>query len=391
MEQKIKFIIIGLIAFLVLSIFTNLQTLSSKAAIQRERDRLSKESSILEEKFNKVSRDYQRLEEKSNLLNQDLEKASKEKEDIQSKYDSLTKVNQELEERIKSLQFKTETANAPAAFEPQDSYWAGILKTKTILELQLENVRSELKTLQINNEQLQRDKNSLQSEANNLNLEKQDIKRQLEYNQKQLVYNQKIVDNVALELVGEKNDKSQIKDTFKAVKNENLVLRRQLKSLSNRKVNLERKIQELQEENAHFEKRFNEMGILLKDKLLQVDNLKMQVGFGSAAAGVPGAEKNNSSVELPPIVVRPQKELPALEAEAGSSLGARVLAINKENNFVIIDAGGDSGIKVGNSFSVLRGNNIVATIEVIQARKSISACDIKKEISPIKIGDSIVR
>ncbi|MCU0651450.1 MAG: hypothetical protein MUC39_00700 [Candidatus Omnitrophica bacterium] len=384
MEQKIKFIIIGLIAFLVISIFTNLQTLNSKAAIQREKERLSKENTGLNEKLDKVSRDYQRLDEKAGLLTKDLEKAGKEKEDIQVKYDALTKLKDELEERVKSLQFKSVAKSEPASFEPQDSYWAGILKTKTTLELQLDNIKSELKTLQINNEQLQREKSSLEVEINNLGFERQDLKRQLEYSQKQLVYNQKIVDNVTLELVGEKNDKSQITDTFRALKNENLVLRRQLKNLSSRKVNLDKKIQGLQEDNARFEKRFSEMDVLLKDRLLQIDSLKKQ----TSAVVTADDGLRNSSVELPTIVVRPQKESAGTGAVSATG---RVLAINKENNFVVIDAGQDAGIKIGNAFNITRGSNVIATVEVIQVRKAISACDIKKEISPIQIGDSVSR
>jgi len=384
MERKIKFIIIGLIAFLVISIFTNLQTLNSKAAIQREKERLSKENTGLNEKLDKVSRDYQRLDEKAGLLTKDLENANKEKQDIQAQYDALTKQKDELEERLKSLQFRSVAKTEPASFEPQDSYWAGILKTKTTLELQLDNLKSELKTLQINNEQLQREKSSLQVEINNLGLERQDLKRQLEYGQKQLVYNQKIIDNVTLELVGEKNDKSQISDTFKALKNENLVLRRQLKNLNSRKVSLDKKIQGLQEDNARFEKRFSEMDILLRDRMLQIDSLKKQASSVATA----DSDMKSSSVELPTIVVRPQKEIAG--SEVADNAG-KVLAINKENNFVVVDIGQDAGVKVGNAFNITRGSSIVATVEVIQVRKAISACDIKKEISPIKIGDSVSR
>ncbi len=108
------------------------------------------------------------------------------------------------------------------------------------------------------------------------------------------------------------------------------------------------------------------------------------LGGGTAAAQPPEEEKE--SVELPTIVVRPQPESSAQESK---EVSGNILAINKDNSFVIIDLGLDTGIKVGDTFQVQRDNKFIATIEVIQARKNISACDIKKETEPIKVGDSV--
>lgn len=384
MEKKMKFIIFGLICFLVLSIFLNIRTLNSKQLLQKKNDELRNENTSLQEKVSKISRDYQLLEEQANLLSQDFERVSKEREELQSRYDSLDKQRQELVERLKSFEKKPEAPQVEAAAPlPTDAYWAGVLKEKTNLELQLENIRSELKTLQINNEQAQREKQALELELNNLKLQEQDVKRQLEYSQKQLSHNQKVIDNLTLELVNEKNDKLQINDSLKVLKNQNLILRRQLKSLGSRKVNLERKILQLREENARFEKRFNEMDILLKDKTIQIETLKKELA--TTAQPEPGDEQKKTSVELPPIVVRPQMTKPQTE---GLTFGS-VLAVNKENNFIIIDLGEDSGVNLGDTFDIYRDNNLIAQVEVVQVRKSISACDIKQETTPIKAGDSV--
>ena len=93
------------------------------------------------------------------------------------------------------------------------------------------------------------------------------------------------------------------------------------------------------------------------------------------------------SVELPPIVVRPQAASLPIN-ETGIGMG-KVLAVNRDNNFVIMDLGGEQGIKVGNTFVVYRGDQPIADVEVVQARQSISACDIKRETTPIKVGDTI--
>jgi hypothetical protein len=73
----------------------------------------------------------------------------------------------------------------------------------------------------------------------------------------------------------------------------------------------------------------------------------------------------------------------------GSALVGKILAINRDNNFVVIDLGTSVGIKPGDKFQVYRDDSVIANLEVIQTREKISACDIKRETSPIKVGDGI--
>ena len=97
--------------------------------------------------------------------------------------------------------------------------------------------------------------------------------------------------------------------------------------------------------------------------------------------------KDSKVVQLQPIVVKAAEETPKKPAAAAG----QVLAINEENNFVIIDLGEDSGVKVGQTFNVYRNNQQIATLEVIQTRKEISAADIKNlsSGSKIKVGDMV--
>ena len=56
---------------------------------------------------------------------------------------------------------------------------------------------------------------------------------------------------------------------------------------------------------------------------------------------------------------------------------------------MVVDLGEDSGIKLGDMLQVYRSGEAIGTLEVIQVRKPISACDIKKESTPIRIGDTV--
>lgn len=380
MEQKLKFVVIGLagiVAILIISLFVNI---SAKQAVVRERDEAKKENESLVAQINDALQKQQDAENKARSLAAEVDRLTKVKDDLSKKYELTDRARLELVEQIKQLKTQKEAApqSQVAPSQVVDAYWGGIIKAKTDLEIQLASVRNELKIAQINNEQIQRERNALDFEINNLKRENQDLKRQIEYNQK-------IMDSVTQDLVREKNDKMQIEEGAKPVKDENLVLRRQLESLNNRKISLDRRLADMQDKNAKLESRFNEMDVMLREKMAQVEGLQKDIYILKSGKGE-GSEKDES-VELPPIVVRPKEEVPV--EEATTSLTGKVLAVNKDNNFVVIDLGEDSGVKLGEQFQVYKEGKPTAGLEVIQVRKSISACDIKSESSPIKIGDTV--
>jgi myosin heavy subunit len=271
-----------------------------------------------------------------------------------------------------------------------DAYWATVLKQKTDLELQLNNLASQFKSAQIANEQLCREKTSLELEISNLKREKEDVKRELEYNKK-------LLDSISQELVREKSDKMQVQDSFKLIKSENSILTRQLDALNSRKVDLEKRLQAMQDDKDAVEKKFNDMQTMLTEKVSQMNGLRDELDAirQGTVSDVPEytpsckTSSNKGAVELPPIVVRPQQTEECLRKDAGAPYQGKVLAINKDSNFVIVDMGEDSGVKPGDTFQVYQKDRPVASVEVIQVRKSISACDIKKQTETICIGDTV--
>ncbi|MDD5653310.1 MAG: hypothetical protein PHT31_04000 [Candidatus Omnitrophica bacterium] len=401
MEQKIKFIIIGLIAVLVVSFALNIFTLLSKEQALRSNNTLQEDKSSLLKEVETSKQKVGQLQKQLIELNQGVDKLNKEKEEIQKKYDLVDKARQTLVDQVKALKEKEASSKTSASATAQpasnalgnDAYWAGILKQKKDLEWQLDTVRSELKTAQINNEQLQKEKSALELEAGNLGREKQDLGRQYEFVQKQLEYNKKMMESIALELVGEKNDKLQIQDSFKAIKTENAMLRRQLKNLNDRKISLERKLATAQEKSHTLESRFNEMDVLLKDKMLQLEKISRTVPSSEATA-------KEEPVELTPIVVRPPSETttmpsittPAAETSAASipQKEGKISAVNRDNNFVIIDLGEEQSARVGDVFNVYnKANKPIGVVEIIETRKAISACDIQRENEKIQVGDKV--
>jgi len=388
MEQKVKLIIIGLAVFTLVCLFLFILTFSVKQDLMRERNDLKAENTTLSLKVDKLTESLRGYESKITSLGRDLESASQQKAELEKKYEEVNKAKEELLKRLEGRVVQSEPLRAPQELIPQtsDAYWADVLKAKGELELQLNNLREDFKSLQIANEQAQREKSNIELDLNNLKRENADLKRQFEYNQK-------LMDSIAQELVREKNDKTQIQDAYKTTKNENASLSRELKGLNVRKTALEKKVQELQNTKGGLEHRLSEMEEMLTEGVTQIGGLKERIDDIKTTAKPGSIEKadQKDSVELPAIVVRPQPDLTAPRAEKSPEAGmaGKVLAVNRDNNFVVVDLGQDAGLKSGDILKVYRGERAIAGIEAIQIRRNISACDIKKEADPIKIGDIV--
>lgn len=387
-QQKMKIITAGLAGILLISLIINLQTFGAKQALLRERDILTKDNLSLKGQVEQAFKEKRRLDEQVNSLNADLARISKDKEEIQGKFDLANKEKEGLVAKIQKMESQLRVATVASKSEggpvSEDNYWASVVKAKKELELQLQDIDEKLKLAELNNGQLQKEKGALELDIGSLNGDRDDLKAQLEYNKK-------LMDRLAQDLVIERNDKFQIQDTLKAVRNENKLLRRQLSSLNNRKVEVERKLTALEKEKIELEDKLGNTDALLKDHLLQIGNLKRRLEKTQGAGGVSeavaeGGATKEEAVELPPIVVRPQQ---SEDNEGPLPLVGKVLSVNKENNFVIVNLGEDSGVKIGDTFQIYRKDMVVANVEAIKVRQDITACDIKKEIEPIKVGDIV--
>ncbi len=204
---------------------------------------------------------------------------------------------------------------------------------------------------------------------------------------------QKAIDSITSELEEEKNAKALLEQRFEVLKNDNKILTRQLSKLNEQKNDLEKKFQDSQKEKIKVEQSFEGEEQIIPSPVAQVDNLKEQPDVIQSAPGprIPKAEEVRDgikAIELSPIVVRPSAEPEAREIPVVPVRG-KVLAINKESNFVIINLGFDAGAKVGDIFRVYREDQLIASLEVIQTRSNIAACDIKREMFPVKIGDVV--
>ena len=270
------------------------------------------------------------------------------------------KVEEAIRER-KELQDKVSALSADldkASQEKQD-----FQKQYELIIKERSDLLEKVKTLQRNNEQLRGDLSNLQREKQRLG--------------------QSSESNLA------------------PIRQENAQLKQQLDNLNSLKTKLETELGQLKGEKSVLDQKLNEIDSLLEQKLTRLRYLSIKEELdairGNGTLEAPAtqpAQSEKDSVELPPIVVKPQTQAkpdsPAWQRKAANVRPTgTVLEINKENKFIIIDLGNNVGTKLGDTFKVYKQGAPIANIEVIQVRQSISACDIKEEITPVEAGDIV--
>jgi len=399
MQDKMKFVLIGLAALIIIILFLFLQSSQYAGKLRTERDSLKDTSNSLNIQLANLNKENKQIKEEFDIARKSLEELGMEKSNTEKTFKSLSEERDKLKAEVEKLLAESvaiKTTVAPVSSEPKevasptaDAYWAGILKKKAELELKLENLRGEFKAAKLENEQLKSEKDKLGLDMQSYETDQKDVNREFEYNKK-------LVDNLTTELTREKTDKFQVMEALRALKSENKFLKQQLKIIYDRKTKLEEKFSELQDKNAVLESNMAKMESFVREKILQVDSLRNDLGIMPPAQGGERplarekaedySAKKKGSIELAPIVVRPQEENRS-KGQAGKTVS--VIAVNKDSNFVIVSIGSNSGVKIGDTFHVFRGDDPIAVVEVIQARDNISACDIKNESIPIAVGDTV--
>jgi chromosome segregation ATPase len=380
MEQKAKFIILGLVVVSLISFVMSLQMIGSRKALEEAKIELERENQSLAEKVKAMEVSLEQKKRSEERLLKDLDEVTQERDEVQSRYFQLESEKTKLAEEIKSLKrAPVQVQKQTQPIEGTDTYWAGVLKSKLDLELKLEKVREQLKDLEINNDQLKRQGLTLGLELKNVKRERDDLARGVEYSQR-------MIDGLSADLVREKKDKLNIRETLKLIRSENSTLRQQLRSLSSRKVTLERQLQSLQQEKAGLQRKLTQMETVLTDQVSNINVLRDQLEIVRKTVPKPTTSSAESAVELPPIIVQPQGQG---FGQAQSVAPGEVVSVDKENNFVVIDLGESAGLKVGDRLNVYRRDKVIAVVKVIRTRKTISACDIERELLPISIGDLV--
>ncbi len=399
MDQKMMKIISVILSilllvslFLVVNYATNYSSLEERykklednhRALSLEKDSWAKKVAESKEEISRLKEYQDRYE----AVNQELDKANQARDDGQKKIDKLIKENNALLEKLEKIltEKAVSAAGSPAKESPRESvyapantdeYWAGILKDKTNLEMESANLKDAVKNAELKAQEYLKDKAAWEIDLQQVTKEKEDLQSSLEYNEK-------TGDNLSMQLYQEKEDKLRLKKKADILKKENYDLRGRLKEAIGNQVYLEKKLKAVEDKRLELSNRLNQMDEVLQDKLSSLYSAETVLSEIKKSS-----TSENSSIELSPIVVHSKpaevKEIPSPEPV---SLG-KIVNINNENNFVIIDAGESQGIQVGAALRVFREEKQIAVLEVIELRAKSCAADIKEKSVGLEVGDAV--
>lgn len=426
MSKSAKQVVIILVLLLVVSIVFALSTFKEKATLAdnnsqlqgevtgykknlaaagekqkelaSENDQLKQQASEVLDKKTKLEEELTQLNTKIADFEVRIETLNSERDDWKGRYEKASKERDEaiakMEDAAKKLEEQKKLAasqaaeNSYAELDPSkqsENHWSGVLQEKAQLNLRIEKLEGDLNQSAMDIEELKKRNSDLEMEINSLKQEKDELVRQM-------TLKTNVADNISVDLVREKNDKKAVIDQLEKMKQENLDLRSQVKELGTMKIALEKSITRLQEDKAVIEKKLIQSETVIQSRLDDVIKLKDDIRKASSA------KPKEQEVMLPPIIVngsssQAKPEAPAApqapQPSAQRTISGKVVSVNQENNFVILDLGEKSGAKIGDRLSVYRDDGYIGELEIIQVRSDISAADIRKQSMPLQPGDSV--
>jgi len=422
MEPKAKLMsvvlifIILILGFFTMSFWRENETLKGKTQqLQRELKDKATENQALTAKLGDAKRSLDKLTSEKEAANKELTRIGTERDKLQTSLDTAMKEKEKLTQALKKAQSDKgkeatvvvmpsgeestgvritatgEQTEAAAGTPKDDLYWEKVVKEKALLKAKTEDLQASLKEKELQAKALDKDKRDLKSRLDDLLATREELARELEFNKR-------TIDILSADLVKEKEDKRLALKEVKRLRNENSSLNRELRMIAKGKQTLEDKLSGLENMKGDLESKMLEVQTMLRERSLEIGDMQEKlVGALDKAKGAPG-----SVVELPPIVVKKPRGSGASVAEApsgadasmsaGAAVHGTVIAVNRKENFVVVDIGETSGLQDDQRLVVSRGNKRVASLKVIEIRKEIAACDIQN-IQPgesIREGDIVV-
>lgn len=381
MENKSKLLILVSVVICVALVFVLYQTTQTynldKKKYSEEIDKLRQDKEAVVGDFNRAKDSAKIAQKKLEEIQNNLIDLSGERDEWKNKYEEAQAQREEFENKISELEraasrqpqvAQKEISEAPVVYS--DSHWADLVKERASLEITVADLKQELETMVIRVDELTKENTELNQELDKINRLKTDLERQV-------AYNQKLTQTLSDELVREKNDKRVFINELDKIKQDYAIVEQQLKDSSDEKLVLSKEQQGLKEENKVLARKISELDQVLQDRMSEIIKVKDQLTDIRTKTDKSGESQAGAKVvELPAIVVKADERTSA-EAVPAEKLSGSVLAINKDNNFVVIDIGETAGVRSGMQFNVYRNDQKIASLEIIQVRRDISAADIK--------------
>jgi len=174
------------------------------------------------------------------------------------------------------------------------------------------------------------------------------------------------MDQLRMDLEQQKKSRSDLETKLNQAQTDVRKTQAQLRELESQRVELETKVKNLETESQGVE-----LG-------------KIEV---VPEAVVSKAKTKRIPAPSPTVTEKKEKAAPAISAVEG-----KVLVINKDYNFVVMNLGSKDGIKIGNTFAIYHNNKYVGDVKVEKVHDSMAAAGvISGDINKVSEGDKIVQ
>lgn len=320
-----------------------------------------------------------------------LEILQSQNSDLESQYKSTLKEKDYLNRELASVKYGKAFLEKKLKNLESDMFVAGMLKEKVYLQVELNRLKDSLVPKDIEIERLKSENMDMSIKLSKAQEEKNAIEEKLKDSTQ-------VAEILSRDLLQEKDKVSLDKQEFEKTRMENNILRAKVAEIENMPYEYNKLLAEKQD----MDMRLSKLEGNIEYKNQELDKLKTALTVKEKSVQEIRAEAYHTQeeVDLPPIVLSAGSQktamltTPSLERIGhDSSLKGRVLTVNTEHNFVVIDLGKQDGIDTGSVFAVYRGEIFLGSIEVIQTRERIAAADIKnvKEGFFIEVNDVVVK
>ncbi len=352
--------------------------------LKREVASSKKENEKLRAQLAAADKELAHLESKNMEFERKYNIVSRETEDLRKELARVKKGKFFLEKKVKEIE--------------SDAFLASLLKEKATLEVEMDKVKSAAapKSAEIE---------SLKTEIAGLNMKISSLRRERDLIEKELKDSLAVAEVLSRDLSREKDRRLSEDGEIKGLRSENAALRSRIaetQDLREKYNNLVAEKEEMRFKAASLERDL-ERKVKEFDRLRTVFEEKKKEWKAEAVAYQPPQE-----VDLPPIVLNregySEREISSRGATKTMDINektlsgdiktrGRVVTVNTEHGFVVVDLGGLQGVKEKDKFRVYRDNELIGALEVIQTRERISAADIKYEKGNyhVQVNDTVIK
>jgi len=223
------------------------------------------------------------------------------------------------------------------------------------LQAELDDVKNKQKVAEAKLEESKKAISEMEQKLNSAQSQIDTLKRQLEQERADKEQAISRVSQIQAEVDKQKALRADLEQKYSQAQAETANIQSQLNDLKNKKIELEAKIKDLESKVAQSEQQ------QVQAQPAQGVDLGTVVVEGDAAAETTAAAEGVAMPAKP----QPNKKLAGPEG--------KVLVVNREYNFAVINLGSKDGVSMGDIFKVYRGNRELGEIKIEKIHESMSA------------------